>query len=186
MGTQPRSPLRNAVMWARDNGSTLLMLTEDASSNASRVRVSPEAALKLGAGDLVVVEDRITRLRPEGAAINGKRVGEKAAFYRQRCLDCHGAGKPRTKRPRVKAPECSVPSEERAAKASGNNCLTCHMPRSDTDIPHLRFAHHRIGKHATTAAAPERTPNLVPIGDVSHLAEIDQKRNLGLAYLEAA
>src|SRR5439155_3518746 len=51
---------------------------------------------------------------------------EKVAFYRERCLDCHGpAARPMTKRPRVKAPECSVPLGERTAR--GDNCLTCHM-----------------------------------------------------------
>lgn len=62
---------RRAALWSRDNGSTMALLTEDAPTGATRVSVSPEAAARFSAGDLVVVEDRITRLQPEGGAIDG-------------------------------------------------------------------------------------------------------------------
>jgi tetratricopeptide (TPR) repeat protein len=61
------------------------------------------------------------------------------------------------------------------------------MPRSDTDIPHVAFTHHRIGKHRPRPAADTgRVPDLVAMGDVSHLSAIDRQRGLGLAYYFAA
>jgi predicted CXXCH cytochrome family protein len=97
------------------------------------------------------------------------------AAYRQKCLSCH------------ESKGCRADEAERTKKAPGDNCMTCHMPRGDTDIPHIAFTHHRIGHHMKTRspADPTGMPNLVPIGDVSHLSEPDQKRDLGLAYLSA-
>ncbi len=61
------------------------------------------------------------------------------------------------------------------------------MPRGDTEIPHIAFAHHRIGIHRPKPASePTRIPELVPTDDVSHLSPREQQRNLGLAYLEAS
>jgi hypothetical protein len=60
------------------------------------------------------------------------------------------------------------------------------MPRSDTDIPHFAFAHHRIGIHDKKVAADDEegeAPELRPFLDLSHLGDVDQKRSLGLAYL---
>jgi tetratricopeptide (TPR) repeat protein len=60
------------------------------------------------------------------------------------------------------------------------------MPRGDTDIPHVAFTHHRIGLHKKDQHTESaRVPELVPTDDVSHLSPLDQKRGLGLAYLEA-
>lgn len=95
---------------------------------------------------------------------------DPTAFYRQKCLSCHTAV------------ACRLPPSERLKTA--DNCLTCHMPRGDTEIPHLVFTHHRIGRHV--AAAPEAArgaPELVPTEDVSHLTPLERQRNLGLAYL---
>lgn len=57
---------RRAALWSRDNAATVLPLVEDAPARATTVYVSPEDALRLRAGDVVVVEDRVTRLQPEG------------------------------------------------------------------------------------------------------------------------
>jgi hypothetical protein len=97
---------------------------------------------------------------------------DRVAFYRKKCLDCHAAG------------SCGEKEAERQKK--GDNCAACHMPRSDTDIPHVSFTHHRIGKHGSKEAAdPRLVPELVPTNDVSHLPPMDRDRNLGLAYLDA-
>lgn len=56
------------VLWARDNGSTVLPLTAPASADAMTLQVSPASAAKLRAGDLIVIEDRVTRLQPEGVS----------------------------------------------------------------------------------------------------------------------
>src|SRR5262249_35006609 len=100
---------------------------------------------------------------------------DPVAFYRDKCLHCH------TTQP------CRLEPAKRLAKEPADNCAACHMPRGDTDIPHVAFTHHRIGKHSSAApAAPAdtgRMPELRPIPDVSHLSSVDQQRNLGLAYL---
>ncbi|MFP2902283.1 hypothetical protein, partial [Corallococcus sp. 4LFB] len=62
-GAQP------VVLWSRDNGSTVLPLTAPAAADAMTLQVSPESAAKLRAGDLVVIEDRVTRLQPEGPSL---------------------------------------------------------------------------------------------------------------------
>jgi tetratricopeptide (TPR) repeat protein len=98
---------------------------------------------------------------------------DTVAFYRQKCLDCHARH------------PCGLAEAERRKKQPADDCAACHMPRGDTDIPHVAFTHHRIGLHAAPPAAdPGRLPALVPIEDVSRLPPLEQQRNLGLAYLE--
>jgi Flp pilus assembly protein TadD len=62
---------------------------------------------------------------------------EKSAYYRSRCLECHGeAG-------------CSLPAVTRLERSRDDNCALCHMPRErDSDIPHAASANHRIPRHA--------------------------------------
>ena len=99
---------------------------------------------------------------------------DKTEFFRQKCLDCHAKQ------------GCSVPIAERQQKQA-DNCSACHMPRGDTDIPHIAFTHHRIGRHGKQPAAnPHRVPELVPTESVAHLSALDQRRNLGLAYYQAS
>jgi predicted CXXCH cytochrome family protein len=102
-----------------------------------------------------------------------EKPADPVAYYRQVCVNCHES-KP-----------CREKMELRAEKA--DNCMTCHMPRGDTDIPHVAFTHHRIGKHAPgQSKESDRTPELVPVNDDSHLTDLERQRNLGLAYLEAS
>ena len=99
---------------------------------------------------------------------------DKVAFYRQKCLDCHASH------------PCKVAPAERIKKQPGDNCAACHMPRGDTDIPHLAFTHHRIGRHRPRPpAASAGAPELIPAVDDSRLSQPDRDRNLGMAYLEA-
>lgn len=103
------------------------------------------------------------------------KPADPVAYYRQKCLDCHAAK------------GCRLDPGERVKKEPADNCAACHMPRGGTDIPHVAFTHHRIGRH-TPAAPPDPNwvPDLVPAGDVSRLPPRDRDRNLGLAYLTAA
>ena len=96
------------------------------------------------------------------------------AFHRQKCLDCH-ATKP-----------CGLDEARRLKKDPTDNCVACHMPRGDTEIPHIAFTHHRIGRHEARPAPSRGAGELVPIEDISHLAPVDGQRNLGLAYLYVA
>jgi predicted CXXCH cytochrome family protein len=105
---------------------------------------------------------------PHGA----EKPKDATAFYRQKCLSCHSTE------------ACGLGQAERRKKDATDNCMACHMPRGATDIPHVAFTHHRIGRHTSPSSTAEaRVPELVPIEDVAHLSPIDQKRNLGLAYL---
>lgn len=98
---------------------------------------------------------------------------DAAAHHRQQCLTCHQPAK------------CKGPADSRAKTTPADNCVACHMPKGDTDIPHLAFSHHRIGVHKEKPTPPTTAPTLEPIGDVSHLSEADNLRNLALAYLQA-
>jgi Tetratricopeptide repeat/Cytochrome c554 and c-prime len=97
------------------------------------------------------------------------------AFNRQRCLNCH------TTHP------CKLDQAQRLRMDPTDNCVACHMPRGDTDVPHVVFTHHRIGLHSSKPPINKnRVPELVPIDDVSTLPLADRERSLGLAYLDAA
>jgi len=97
------------------------------------------------------------------------------AFYREKCLNCHGTQ------------GCRLAEAERLKKDATDNCMACHMPRGDTEIPHIAFTHHRIGLHSGKPPAfPGRTPALAPTDDVSRLPALDRQRNLGLAFMQAA
>ena len=104
------------------------------------------------------------------------KPADPVAFYRQKCIDCH-AKKP-----------CGLPPAERLKQNPADNCAACHMPRGDTEIPHVAFTHHRIGRHAKQPPLPpsDTIPDLVALDDNPLLGEPDRKRNLGLAYSEAS
>lgn len=96
---------------------------------------------------------------------------DRITFYRQKCLDCHA------RRP------CKLAADERSRKQ--DDCIACHMPRGDTEIPHIAFTHHRIGRHgAVPARRTAAVSDLIADGDASHLDELDRQRCLGLAYYQ--
>jgi hypothetical protein len=69
---------------------------------------------------------------------------EKTAFYRGRCLECHGK----------EGPDCSLPAPVRQAR-NHDDCVSCHMPRfKTTDIAHTSVTDHRI------LAQPEKQPRV--------------------------
>jgi predicted CXXCH cytochrome family protein len=65
----------------------------------------------------------------------------KAAYYRERCLECHGKK------------GCAVPLAERQARGPGEDCIACHMRRSNTNIVHVAETDHRIRRVARGAGA---------------------------------
>ena len=99
---------------------------------------------------------------------------QRVAYYRAACLTCH------------QAQHCKVSEARRLKESPDNDCAKCHMPRSDTEIPHLAFSHHRIGIHGQANRSVTVADRLVPFLDLGRLSEMDQKRSLGLGYLEAA
>jgi hypothetical protein len=102
-----------------------------------------------------------------------QRPTDRIAYYRQKCLDCHSTR------------GCSLPEDERLKTEATDNCVRCHMPRGDTDVPHVAFTHHRIGLHKDSPPnMPSDAPELVPADDISHVPPLERKRNLGMAYLQ--
>jgi hypothetical protein len=104
---------------------------------------------------------------------------ERVQYFKASCLECHTPDK------------CTVADPVRRRDSPDNNCVACHMPRSPSSIaiPHLAFTHHRIGIHDKPPAAKksERAPGVLrPFLDLARLGDIDQKRSLGLAFLELA
>jgi hypothetical protein len=108
------------------------------------------------------------------------------AYYRQKCLECHADSATEQSKDGGHSPVCRLDPAERRKMDKADNCVACHMPRGDTEIPHIAFTHHRIGVHGRVKPATGRTPVLAAIEDLGHLSPIDRQRNLGLAYLEAA
>ncbi len=105
----------------------------------------------------------------------------KSPNHSDACLSCHQPEK------------CRVDESKRQRLSPNNDCIVCHMPRSDTEIPHLTFTHHRIGVHPTSeqpapaTKPPQPRPGVLrPFFDVSRVSSVDQLRSLGLAYLETA
>jgi hypothetical protein len=99
------------------------------------------------------------------------RPADRTALFRANCVSCH------TTQP------CKLPVERRLKTGPPDNCVSCHMPRSDTEVPHVAFTHHRIGVHGRAQPpAPQTAPELIPTDDLSGLSAPDRARNLGLAY----
>jgi tetratricopeptide (TPR) repeat protein len=105
---------------------------------------------------------------------------EQAAYYRARCLKCHGDM------------PCSEPEKIRRRQQPDDSCIACHMPRFDTsDIAHTAGTDHRIPRrpqrHATNPSPqPFAEGFLVPFhperaGD--NPAEL--KRDLGIALIQS-
>jgi hypothetical protein len=111
-----------------------------------------------------------------------ERPKDRAAFYRGRCLTCHD----------VQA--CGLKQAERLKRNAADSCVACHMPRGDTEIPHIAFTNHRIVRrapprpagagtgHAPPQAPAGQAPELVPTDEGPHLTALERRRNLGLAY----
>lgn len=104
------------------------------------------------------------------------RQAEKLEHYRNICLSCH------------QTDSCSESAELRAGTQPRDNCITCHMPKGPTDIPHFSFTHHRIGIHKDVSGKIKYTEadRLVPVADISYLPELERLRLLGLANDEFA
>jgi predicted CXXCH cytochrome family protein len=74
----------------------------------------------------------------------------KAAYYRSRCLECH------------EKKGCALPLAERQARGRDEDCIACHMPRSNTTITHVAVTDHRIRSGAAGAGAPRENRRDAP------------------------
>lgn len=98
-------------------------------------------------------------------------------YYRAVCLQCHNDQ------------SCRVASQVREERSPDNNCVECHMPGTETEIPHLAFTHHRIGLHPDGPRPRHDSTGpgkLEPISDLTAWSDLDQQRMLGMALLEFA
>jgi tetratricopeptide (TPR) repeat protein len=106
------------------------------------------------------------------------RPAERVAYYQAKCLRCHDKQ------------ACKVEEARRQRESPSNDCVHCHMPSSDTDVPHVSFTHHRIGLHNRRRDQEADEQRSLRIGTLRlflenpRLGELDRKRSLGLAYLE--
>ncbi|HLJ11912.1 MAG TPA: tetratricopeptide repeat protein [Planctomycetaceae bacterium] len=98
---------------------------------------------------------------------------DRAEHYRSICLACH------------QNESCKTPLSERMEQ-SQNECVRCHMPANETELPHVAFTHHQIGIHPLKSdEEPESGDDLlVPLFDLASFSESDRQRTLGLAWLE--
>jgi hypothetical protein len=80
-----------------------------------------------------------------GTCHNPHETQQRAAYFRDRCLSCHGA------------------TLEKSHAAPGRDCVACHMPRLPArDGGHTVFTDHRITRQPKLAskANAEQPPNL--------------------------
>jgi len=92
-----------------------------------------------------------------------REPADKAAYYREKCLGCHG------------------PTLAQSHQAPARDCIGCHMPsRGTVDGAHAAFTDHQIRRRSVHEVL-ERTPAvLVPWRAAP---EAYAERNMGLAYL---
>jgi tetratricopeptide (TPR) repeat protein len=91
--------------------------------------------------------------------------GQAAAYYRQKCLDCHG------------------PALLETHAAPTENCIGCHMPqREPTDVAHTAYTDHQIQRRPAAATDTQLPERLVAWREP---ATTLSERNRGLAYVRA-
>lgn len=118
---------------------------------------------------------------------------DKNAFYRGRCLQCHlddthaQTRGDKENKAVAAGPPCSLPSGER--RLNENNCVTCHMPRTGSEVSHSSITDHRVPRRpelATNTAAPHPSSSfmLVPFHrDLVDPHDEEVMRNLGVALM---
>ncbi|MFO0890992.1 MAG: multiheme c-type cytochrome [Isosphaeraceae bacterium] len=73
---------------------------------------------------------------------------DRAAYYRGRCLECHGSGV-----------GCSLPEPARRERSREDSCVDCHMPRSPlANVAHTAETDHSIPRRGDAG----RTPPIIP------------------------
>ena len=79
-------------------------------------------------------------------------VETKAGYYRERCLECHAEH------------GCALPEERRVKGGRDDQCVACHMPRTDTaDVAHTAGTAHQIVRFPVDAVAPP-DDGMPPVG----------------------
>jgi hypothetical protein len=74
-------------------------------------------------------------------------VGEKVAYFRDRCLECHSDR------------GCSLPVLERLERKLADDCIGCHMPQShSSNNIHVATTDHRISREGSEKKGPGPAP----------------------------
>jgi hypothetical protein len=105
---------------------------------------------------------------------------QKAAYFRARCLGCHSEQ------------DCHVPAFLKVERKDANNCIGCHMPRSESsNNPHVATTNHRIPRNTVdrpqspvlAQPAVRGPPSLVSFHhDLMNAAErVSSERDRGIA-----
>ena len=99
---------------------------------------------------------------------------DRVEYYRAKCVACHTNE------------ACKMPRNARLAKSAQDDCVSCHMPSTASDIPHFVATHHRIAVYGrdNEMVTPTGVGTLVPLDGLSTLSQTQQDRDLGLAYLD--
>lgn len=101
-----------------------------------------------------------------------RRPEQQAQHYQETCLSCH---------------TCGLDQDLRRKSQPDDRCAACHMPSSETDIPHIAFTHHRIGIHEKPTSTPQVPAiRLSAIELPQDMSPAEEQRNLGLALLEVS
>jgi hypothetical protein len=82
------------------------------------------------------------------------KPNEKVEYFRHQCLACHDQK------------GCSLPERARLARSREDDCVQCHMPRTQSaDVAHVATIDHRIPRAPgpEPAAAPYTAPDFVPV-----------------------
>ncbi len=66
-----------------------------------------------------------------------------AAYQQSKCLSCHDHD------------SCGVDENERL-RQNNNQCVSCHMPKAASEVPHAATTNHQIGVHLRTTRSPQR------------------------------
>lgn len=106
---------------------------------------------------------------------------EQQAFYREKCLACHGES------------DCQEALEIRQAAPIHDGCTVCHMPRlRASDVPHTAQTDHAIPRRPSVDVAPEPGQPLGSSGPSSFdlrralLSGLDAARVQGIALARLA
>ena len=99
---------------------------------------------------------------------------DRVEYYRAKCAECHTSE------------ACQMPRNARLAKSAQDDCVSCHMPSTASNIPHFVATHHRIAVYDrdNESATSTGVGTLVPLDDLSTFSQTQQDRYLGLAYLD--
>jgi hypothetical protein len=133
-----------------------------------------QSACKRGSGDKLTC----TTCHDPHSTTDALNQDERIAFYRAKCLQCHGVSGSAT---------ASGAEFVKNHHPENADCASCHMPRkTSNDIAHEQVTDHRIVRDPSGGyIPPAKTGPLVTVGAVSINGDASN-RDLGLAYAQMA